>query len=56
MIRADNLSIGEKPAYNKIMALEALEDYYDIDDILSTNEKLPCKIEMPIYRLGKELF
>ncbi|XP_060580053.1 DNA replication complex GINS protein PSF3-like [Ruditapes philippinarum] len=34
------------------MALEAIDDYYDLNDILSTNEKLPCKIEMPIYRLG----
>ncbi|KAL4234647.1 DNA replication complex GINS protein PSF3 [Mactra antiquata] len=34
------------------MALEALEEYYDLDDILSSNEKIPCKIEMPIYRLG----
>ncbi|WAR11738.1 PSF3-like protein, partial [Mya arenaria] len=34
------------------MALEALDDYYNIDDILATNEKIPCKIEMPIYRLG----
>ncbi|XP_045192047.1 DNA replication complex GINS protein PSF3-like [Mercenaria mercenaria] len=34
------------------MALEAIDDYYDLNDILSTNEKIPCKIEMPIYRLG----
>lgn len=35
------------------MALESIEDYYDLDDILATNEKIPCKIQMPIYRLGK---
>ena len=35
------------------MALEAIDDYYDLNDILSSNEKIPCKIEMPIYRLGK---
>lgn len=35
------------------MSLEALDDYFDLDDILSTNDKIPCKIEMPIYRLGE---
>lgn len=35
------------------MALEAIEDYYDLNDIIATNEKIPCKVEMPIYRLGK---
>ena len=34
------------------MSLDALENYYDLDDIISTNEKIPCKIEIPIYRLG----
>ncbi|KAL8589319.1 hypothetical protein ACOMHN_052322 [Nucella lapillus] len=28
------------------------EDYFNLDDILATNERLPCKVEMPIHRLG----
>ncbi|XP_041376292.1 DNA replication complex GINS protein PSF3-like [Gigantopelta aegis] len=28
------------------------DSYFDIDDILTTQEKLPCKVELPIYRLG----
>ncbi|XP_011438477.2 DNA replication complex GINS protein PSF3-like [Crassostrea angulata] len=27
-------------------------NYFDINDILSTQQRLPCKVEMPIYRLG----
>ncbi|XP_022345685.1 DNA replication complex GINS protein PSF3-like [Crassostrea virginica] len=26
--------------------------YFDINDILSTQQRLPCKVEMTIYRLG----
>jgi len=35
------------------MSLENLDDYYDLNDILATNEKIPCKLEMTIYRLGE---
>ncbi|XP_061197042.1 DNA replication complex GINS protein PSF3-like [Saccostrea echinata] len=27
-------------------------DYFDINDILSTQQRVPCKVEMTIYRLG----
>ena len=27
-------------------------EYFDLDDILATNEKIPCKFELPVYRLG----
>ncbi|KAK7492252.1 hypothetical protein BaRGS_00016549 [Batillaria attramentaria] len=30
----------------------ASDNYFSLDDILTTQEKLPCKVEMPIYRLG----
>ena len=29
------------------------QNYYSVDDILAKHEKLPCKVEMPIHRLGK---
>ncbi|ESO90268.1 hypothetical protein LOTGIDRAFT_217974 [Lottia gigantea] len=28
------------------------DNYFSIDGILSTQERIPCKVEMPIYRLG----
>ncbi|XP_076469881.1 DNA replication complex GINS protein PSF3-like [Babylonia areolata] len=28
------------------------EDYFNLDDILATNERIPCRVEMPIHRLG----
>nr|XP_054748933.1 DNA replication complex GINS protein PSF3-like [Lytechinus pictus] len=28
------------------------DNYYDINDILATHEKIPCKVELPLYRLG----
>ncbi|KAK7113842.1 hypothetical protein V1264_000006 [Littorina saxatilis] len=31
---------------------KASEEYFSLGDILSTQEKLPCKVEMPIHRLG----
>eukprot|EP00794_Sanderia_malayensis_P018947 gene18947-20853_t len=27
-------------------------DYFDIDDILASQERIPCKFELPVYRLG----
>ncbi len=27
-------------------------DYFDIDDILGSQERVPCKFELPVYRLG----
>lgn len=35
-----------------IMSIDG-SNYFDINDILSTQQRLPCKVEMPIYRLGK---
>lgn len=35
-----------------IMSVDG-SNYFDINDILSTQQRLPCKVEMPIYRLGK---
>ena len=29
------------------------ENYFDIDDILASQEKIPCKFEVPVYNLGK---
>ena len=29
------------------------ESYFDIDDILASQEKIPCKFEVPVYNLGK---
>ncbi|KAL3860440.1 hypothetical protein ACJMK2_010563 [Sinanodonta woodiana] len=34
------------------MTLKASENYFDIDDILASNERIPCRVELPIYRLG----
>lgn len=34
-----------------IMSIDG-SNYFDINDILSTQQRLPCKVEMPIYRLG----
>ncbi|XP_069113017.1 DNA replication complex GINS protein PSF3-like [Argopecten irradians] len=31
---------------------EGTENYFSIDDILSTQERLPCTVEMTIYRMG----
>lgn len=28
------------------------EDYWSIDDILAGQERVPCKVEQPLYRLG----
>lgn len=28
------------------------EDYWSIDDILASQERVPCKVEQPLYRLG----
>ncbi|XP_064394504.1 DNA replication complex GINS protein PSF3-like [Halichondria panicea] len=28
------------------------EDYFSIDDILSSDQRVPCQFELPIYRLG----
>lgn len=28
------------------------EDYWSIDDFLSSQERIPCRIEQPLYRLG----
>ncbi|XP_050398039.1 DNA replication complex GINS protein PSF3 [Patella vulgata] len=28
------------------------DNYFNIDGILATQEKIPCKVELPIYRLG----
>lgn len=33
--------------------LNASESYFSLDDILATQESVPCKVEVPIYRLGK---
>lgn len=30
----------------------ASEDFFSIDDILSSQQKLPCQFELPVYRLG----
>ena len=38
------------------MALDAADSYFSLDDILATNEKIPCKVELPIYRLGRYRF
>ena len=27
-------------------------EFFDLDEILATNEKVPCKFEQPVYRLG----
>ncbi|CAC5390353.1 GINS3 [Mytilus coruscus] len=34
------------------MTSENVDDYFSISDILTTQERLPCKVELPIYRLG----
>ncbi|VDI26903.1 GINS complex subunit 3 [Mytilus galloprovincialis] len=34
------------------MTSESVDDYFSISDILTTQERLPCKVELPIYRLG----
>ena len=28
------------------------EDYWSLDDILAGQERVPCKVEQPLYRLG----
>jgi len=28
------------------------DSYFDIDDILATQERIPCKFEVPVYNLG----
>ncbi|XP_023229180.1 DNA replication complex GINS protein PSF3-like [Centruroides sculpturatus] len=28
------------------------ENYFSIDDILATNERIPCRLELPLYKLG----
>jgi len=35
------------------MTSENVDDYFSISDILTTQERLPCKVEVPIHRLGK---
>ena len=32
---------------------ENKEDYFGVDDILTTQEKLPCKFETQVYNLGE---
>ena len=29
------------------------ENYFSIDDIIATQEKIPCKFEVPVPHLGK---
>ncbi|XP_054710678.1 DNA replication complex GINS protein PSF3-like [Uloborus diversus] len=30
----------------------AEEEYFSIDDILATNERIPCRFEVPVHKLG----
>ena len=32
--------------------LPPTEDYFSIDDILSSEQRIPCQFELPVYRLG----
>ncbi|KAK3086510.1 hypothetical protein FSP39_019418 [Pinctada imbricata] len=34
------------------MSLDNANNYFSIDDILATQQRVPCKVEMPLYRLG----
>ena len=49
----DTVELNFSTRVYEAMALETAENYYSLDDILATNEKIPSKIEMPIYRLGR---
>lgn len=41
------------PAAASVPSQEAAgRDYYSLDDILSSHQRVPCRIEQPIYRLG----
>ena len=43
-------SSGSAPTH--VPSLPPTEDYFSVDDILASQLKLPCCLELPVYRLG----
>lgn len=43
--------IGGK--HESVNMTEESDNFYSLDDILATQERIHCKVELPIYKLGK---
>ena len=44
--------MADQATLDQLRPISSNVDYFDLDDILASNEKVPCKFEMPVYRLG----
>ena len=39
-------------SFGRAASSRPTDDYFDIDDIIAGDLKVPCKFELPVYRLG----
>ena len=44
--------MDDQAALDQLRPIPSNVDYFNLDDILASNEKVPCRFEMPVYRLG----
>ena len=44
--------MDEQAALDQLRPISSNVEYFDLDDIVASNEKVPCKFEVPVYRLG----